>query len=186
MARSQEEPRGRVQGLLAEITELNAKNTKLQNQNVKLEKDLQILEATMVQKSKDSDFKMKKLHQIIIESGQNSYAPDDDFVTSEFTSLNNSIMRIVKKHYTYPVKTLPKSAKWRHYLEYSPENRELFLRSIIADRLYKSFHAPEAGVYGLDKDTDVEMDDFEWKMRKSGKGKACGPTPNGFAKLYGI
>jgi hypothetical protein len=132
------------------------------------------LEGALIQKRKESEIKMKKLHQIIIESGQSGYAPDDNFVTSEFTSLNNSIMRVVKKHYTYPNKTLPKSVKWRQYLEYSPENRELFLRSIIADRLYKYFHSPEAGVYGLDKDTDAEMADFERTMRKSGKGRILG------------
>lgn len=115
--------------------------------------------------------KIKKLHQIIIESGQTDGVPDDDYIVSEFDSLNNSIMRMVKKHYTtYKGNALDK-IKWKEYLDYSLENRELYIRSLIADWLFDSLLGPTVGVYGLDKTTDDELSQFAERLRKSGKGK---------------
>jgi hypothetical protein len=130
------------------------------------ERDIKLLKETLSQKNKET----KKLHQIIIETSQTDRDPADDDVIKDFSGLSNSIMRIVKKYYTN--KAISKKLKWNEYNASSPENRELFLRGLIADRLYHYLFSTKSGraVFGFDRETDNMMADFEEKLKKSGKG----------------
>jgi len=159
VALAQTDSHSHISELLAQINQLNVEKNSLEETKNNQAQEIKHLQEALIQKTKES----KKLHQIIIETGQNDREPADDVVVSDFNSLSNSIMRIVKKHYTYQGKASSIKLKWKEYNTYNPENRELFLRALIADRLFKHLFSTELGrgLFGLDRETESSMGELE-------------------------
>lgn len=121
---------------------------------------------------KERDAKNKKLQQVIIENSQNVTPPMDDEIITLFNQLNHDIMKIVKNHFTKPLRfTEADMGKWKDYKPLSPENRELWVRAFIADDLHVEFFKRGQRIFGLDSKQEDAMKGFELMLEESRKGQ---------------
>ena len=98
----------------------------------------------------------------------------DDEIITLFNQLDQEIMKIVKKHFTRPMKTalISDSVLWKEYKPLSAENRELWVRAIIADDLYDEFFRKDRRIFGFDTKREEVLKDFELVLVESGKGQS--------------
>ena len=120
----------------------------------------------------ERDSKNKKLQQVIIENSQNVTPLMDDEIINKFNLLNHDIMKIVKKHFTKPLRSTEADiAIWKDYKPLSPENRELWVRAFIADDLHAEFFNRKQRIFGLDSKREDAMKGFELMLEDSRKGQ---------------
>ena len=104
----------------------------------------------------------------------------DDEIVTLFNQLNQEIMKIVKKHFTRPMRmnAALESAIWKDFKPLSAENRELWVRAIIADDLYDEFFRRDRRNFGFDAKREEVLKDFESNLVHSGKGQSSFPQSN--------
>ncbi len=128
----------------------------------------------------ERDARNKKLQRVIIENSQNMTPPMDDEVVTLFKQLDHDIMKIVKKHFTKPIRSAePDKVLWKEYKPLSPENRELCLRAFIADDLHAEFFNRKQRIFGLDAKREEAMKGFELMLEDSRKGQFLFLPPTG-------
>ena len=100
----------------------------------------------------------------------------DDEIVTLFNRLDQEILKIVKKHFTRPMRiglvALDSVLPWKEYKPLSAENRELWVRALIADDLYNEFFAKDRRIFGFDTKREEVLRDFESVLAKSGKGQS--------------
>ena len=96
----------------------------------------------------------------------------DDEIVTLFNQLNHGITKIVKKHFTKPLRSTGGDVvSWKDYKPLTPENRELWVRALIADDLYAEFFSRKQSIFGLDPEREDAMKDFEMMLEESHKGQ---------------
>jgi chromosome segregation ATPase len=109
----------------------------------------------------------RRLHDIILQSGQTESMFSDEDLAKNFQKLSYNILRVVKKHYLGSAKKL----KWKEdYNNLSPETRELWVRAMIADRLHRSFFSSSSKLFGFDEPRENALAEVEAIVAASGKG----------------
>ena len=99
----------------------------------------------------------------------------DDEIVTLFNQLDQEIMKIVKKHFTRPMRiglAASDPALWKEFKPLSAENRELWVRAFIADDLYDEFFPKDRRIFGFDNEREEVLKDFESVLAKSGKGQS--------------
>jgi chromosome segregation ATPase len=112
----------------------------------------------------------RKLHDIILQSGQTESAFSDEDLVKNFQKLSYNILRVVKKHYLGRAKKL----KWKDtYNNLSPETRELWVRAMIADKLHIGFFSSSSRkLFGFDEPRESALAELEGIVAASGKGES--------------
>ena len=112
----------------------------------------------------------RKLHDIILQSGQTESAFSDEDLVKNFQKLNYNILRLVKKHYLGTAKKL----KWKDtYNNLSPETRELWVRAMIADKFHRAFFSSSSRkLFGFDEPREKALAELEGIVAASGKGES--------------
>lgn len=118
------------------------------------------LSQELAKKTRDA----KKLHEIIIQSGQNPSEVDDESINKAFSELSYNIMRVVNKHFS----ALDAKTSSTTFKNLSREDRGLCVRSLIADGLHRCFFHRSARVFGISKDGDVTQRKLEKELIDSG------------------
>ena len=135
----------------------------------------------------DRNRRIQKLQQVIIENSQNVAPPMDDEIVNLFNQLNQEIMKIVKKHFTRPIRmafVASDSPEWKELKLLSPENRELWVRAFIADDLYDEFFRKDPRKFGFDAKREEVLRDFESALAESGKGQSSFPQSS--ARVWNV
>ena len=125
------------------------------------------------------------LQQVIIENSQNVAPPMDDEIVTLFNQLNQEIMKIVKKHFNRPLRTVlaaSESTTWKEeFKPLSAENRELWVRAFIADELYEEIFRKDRRIFGFDGKREEVLKEFESTLAESGKGQSFFPQSSVYA-----
>ena len=106
----------------------------------------------------------------------------DDEIITLFNQLDQEIMKIVKKHFARPMRigqVVLESAPWKEFKPLSAENRELWVRALIADDLYEEFFPKDRRIFGFDTRREEALKDFESVLAESGKGQSSIPQSKG-------
>lgn len=156
--RSLSESKGRISNLLTECQELST----LRSRN---ETTINALNKALNSKNKET----RKLHEIILQSGQTESTLSDDEVAKQFQRLSYNILRVVKKHYLGSATKL----KWKaDYNTLSPETRELWVRATIADKIHERFFSSSSrGIFGFDEAREAAQAELERILIASKRGK---------------
>lgn len=153
--------------LSGQIDDLTAKCKSLMDLKEVQDRKIDNLSIDLNKKTREN----RKLHEIIIQSGQDSAGASDDDIIKDFGDLNYGIMRIVKKHFAASgVKT-----KWKQYNSLRPDDRDLWLRALIADRMYTQLFHPTARLFGLNEEREKPQIELESKLLER-NGKCLGPA----------
>jgi hypothetical protein len=111
----------------AQIEELTAKNKSLEELREDQERRIGSLNMDLNKKSRET----RKLHEIIIQSGQDQSAVSDEDIINDFVALNYNIMRIVKKHFAASTG----KTKWKQYNALKPDERDFWVRAFGGEAL---------------------------------------------------
>lgn len=169
----------RLDALTAENEELLAKNRSLmdrdvcQQQMVDLKRDKGNLINTkefLERKVRDLNVDLqkknqenRKLHGIIIESGQDETGISDETVGKSFGELSHEIMRLVRKHFGKTSSRL----KWQYYCNLMADDRQFYLRAIIADKMHVRFFDQREGIiFGFGKSIERDQIALEKRLRE--------------------
>ena len=115
----------------------------------------------------------RKLHEIILQSGQTESTLSDEDLVKHFQRLSYNILRVVKKHYLGSAKKL----KWKDaYNNLSSETRELWVRAMIADKIHAGFFSSSSRkLFGFDEPREKALAELEGIVAASGKGQSFQP-----------
>ncbi|KAL9114874.1 MAG: hypothetical protein Q9227_001117 [Pyrenula ochraceoflavens] len=139
-----------------EIAALTANNVMLQR---KLEEQERIAENLRADLSKKTN-QARKLHEIILQSGQDSPDIADADVEKKFGELCYAILHIVNRHFSGAEGRT--HAKQLHDL--SKDDRILCLRSTLADAIYQKFFRSSVRLFGLDESREKAQVELEGKL----------------------
>lgn len=165
---------GRLQD---EVAALSVQSHTLQDINDGLEKATQQLKLELLQKERElgqrdrkireMELKNKKLHSIILDTGSKEVELDDEEISKAFGNLDHRILQLVKKSYCNHAAKPSKHEQI--YPSLSAENKDLFVRALIADILWNRLFAPGYLPWGFREKKDAYFANLESDFLKSGK-----------------
>lgn len=123
--------------------------------------DLRVNNVNLSQQLTEQVAKVTKLQRMMARAGRNDNTNIDSDINAQFIVLKNSILQMVKNHFSY----IPKKTRSPP----SPELGELYLRQMVAMALYDKFFSQEAMPFGFDDQLfdKSPLRSFEKTLRKN-------------------
>ncbi|KAI9708889.1 MAG: hypothetical protein M1812_007852 [Candelaria pacifica] len=166
-----------------QVQDLHMRSGLLESENLRLGQ-VESEKNEAIQKLKESEQKVRRLHKIIVESGVGDKGPTEDEIIGKFRELNQAIMHISHKYYstveipTIDINTIG-SRSWRAFYgiivgPISNVNKTLWFRSMVANVIHRYlFHSgnPIFGFGSGNSHEDIEecMKAFEKELIDSKK-----------------
>ena len=146
-----------------QISEAQEKIAQLSNQNETLAKQVEQLQRQVGSLNLDLNKKRdeaRKLHEIILQSSQDSPDVSDEEVSKRFGELNYDIQRIINRHFL----------NLRRFNDLAKDDRIFYLRSKIAQQIYQDLFGPSVKIFGVDLERERHLEALECKLLER-KGK---------------
>ncbi len=125
--------------------------------------------------------KIRRLNDMIIKNSQNSDEPLDEEILQEMFKVRNMATEVIKTFYPGEARFRPDLAKrldeyYSHFYEHrmfpdrNPERRRRLLISLLFGELQLLFFGPNARRFGVPKEMERELQQFEKQIEASNKG----------------
>jgi len=183
-------PEGANTQLESEIRALKTANEDLTEllKQANYEKDELVLKLNRANQERDdllrqkqvNQLKIRKLNDMIIKNSSKSDEPIDEDILQDMFRIRNLTTEIIKTHFAGEAKFQPEKARRleEYYARFYdqrvrknfPEGRRRLLISAVFEELQQLFFGPNAKRFGVPRDTERELQQFERQIETSNKG----------------
>jgi seryl-tRNA synthetase len=183
-------PEGANTELESEILALKTTNKDLIESlnKANYEKDELVLKLNRANQERDdllrqkqvNQLKIRKLNDMIIKNSSKSDEPIDEDILQDMFRIRNLTTEIIKTHFAGEAKFHPDKARrledyYAHFYDQRvrknvPEGRRRLLISAVFEELQHLFFGPNAKRFGVPRDMEKELQQFERQIETSNKG----------------